>query len=137
MTTIKIDGVDYDLPENVNLGEARIIEKYTEGNVEGEGYGVAKLMGLIHVAVVRVRPELSFEEVRSRIEKLEIGELDALIGDDASPPETLPASGHSGETSNGSSGASSDASPEKPSPGSTGVPPSDTGSTSLREISAA
>lgn len=79
--TVTLDGVAYEMPQDdLTLGESRILERYCEGNSDDEGrWGVAKLCGLIHVAVLRVRPQVPFDEVQAVIDRIELGDLQAIL----------------------------------------------------------
>ena len=108
MEQIKIDGIEYELPADLKLAELRIVEQYAQGHMEADdSYGVAKLMGLIHVAIRRVRPELGFAEIKERVDDLDGDSLQVEEVADASPPARE--NGDSSVTSPAaSSGASAD-----------------------------
>lgn len=128
---LKIDGTDYELPDRITLGEARIIERYAQGEMAGgDGYAVAKLAGMIHIAIRRARPDVSYEEIASRVDEIDFEELAAMMPSDGeeNPPEASDESKTEPlASSNGDSEPSSDASPASESPDPSGSQDLDTG----------
>ena len=110
MAQIKIDGIEYDIPTELKLAELQIVEQYSHGHMEADdSYGVGKLMGLIHVAIKRVRPELGFVEIKDVVDNLEGDALQVDEDADASPPAQ-----ENDDSSETSSDDSSDASDDPP-----------------------
>ena len=134
MAHIRIDGVDYPIPEDLDLDEVRIVYEESGLNPEqldelGEGFHPGVMKGMLIVAVMREKPELKRREVAEHVGKLKMSALAAVFvgdDDDADPPtepletQELPVS--SGESGN----AGSPDSPQEPvNPGSTGPPDSE------------
>ena len=88
MAQVTINGTAYEMPETLTLKELRIMERYTDGHLSGDGYEVSKMSGMIHVAVMRQRPELGFDEIQAVVDTLDVDSLEGALGEgDAGPPE--------------------------------------------------
>lgn len=134
---VKVDGVEYELPTSMKLGELQIVERYTEGHLESDsGYGLSKLMGQIHVAIKRARPDVSYDEIRARVEEMEADDIPEIRkkGDAADPPTEPSANEPSAQTSAGDSEPALEESPEMI-PRDSGAPSSEQSAASVRRIS--
>lgn len=104
MAQVLVHGTAYELPESFTLKEMRIVERYCHGEAGG-GFEVSKVCAAIHVAIMRAKPELSYEEIETVVDDLPAEDLDKIFTDIAagqSPPA---------QESSESSSASSDSSP--------------------------
>ena len=122
MAKILVHGMEYEAPESFTLKEMRVIERYTEGHVSGEGYEISKICATIHVAIMRAKPELGFEEIQAVIDDLPAEDLDVIFQAVDSAGQSPPA--ESTSENNGSSSAASDPpselTPESESPENSG-----------------
>jgi hypothetical protein len=134
---IKIDGIEYEIPQSINLGEARIVERYCEGHSGTDNYGIAQTAGLIHVAIRRRQPNVAYEEIQQAVDNLDLEELIALLAPegDAGPPGEAPKPSDDAAPLRPTSEDATGDSLENGSPSPTGLPVSPTGSGSFREIS--
>ena len=122
MAKILVHGMEYEAPESFTLKEMRVIERYTEGHVSGEGYEISKICATIHVAIMRAKPELGFDEIQAVIDDLPAEDLDVIFQAVDSAGQSPPAESNS-ESSDSSSAASdpsSDLDPGSESPESSG-----------------
>ena len=74
------------------MGEARIIERYCDGNANTVGYGIAKMAGTIHVAIARKQPAAAFNNIQAVVDNLNLKQLTkdleaAGLAGDAGPPD--------------------------------------------------
>jgi hypothetical protein len=123
MAEIRLEGYGtFELPEQFKLKEMRTIERYTQG-VMG-GYELSKISGVIHVAISRAKPDLSFDEIQAVVDEINVADLDKiLVQVGQSPPsatETDSGPSASNGSSNGVSSTSSDADPGSETQPSTG-----------------
>ena len=124
MAQVKVHDVSYDLPESFTLGEMRIVERYCQGQLEGE-FTIGKVCASIHVAIARAKPDLSFDEIQAVVDDLPADELDAMFETVAgqSPPALTDASkNESNGSSSDDSDTSSDATPASETPETSGSP---------------
>lgn len=120
MAQVRIHDVAYDLPESFTLKEMRIIERYTGGALEG--FDISKICGIIHVAIVRAKPELGFEEIESVIDDLPAEDLDQLMSTVAGQSPPAESKSESNGSSSDASSTSSDADQESETPETSGSP---------------
>lgn len=127
---ITIDGVEYALPQDdLTMAEARILERYCDGNSAGDGYGIAKMCGTIHVAILRKRPGTGFSEIQATVDTLDLNKLYQQLEaagafGDAGPPDRKQSD--DSEPSTPSSADVSELAQENGTPSSTGLQPSPT-----------
>lgn len=69
----------FEMPLQFKLKEMRIIERYSGG--EMEGYGLSKVAGMIHVAIARAKPDLSFEDIEAVVDEIDVQDLDKILAD--------------------------------------------------------
>src|SRR5262252_2926458 len=100
----------------------RIMERYSEGHTEG--YDISKMCAVIHIAIMRAKPELSFDEIQGTIDDLPVDDLQGMFEAVDAAGQSPPAASNS--ASNGSSSddsdRSSDATPESETPAVFGSP---------------
>jgi hypothetical protein len=122
---IKIDGVEYDWPEveSLTLDEAVILYDHSGltldqiPDLKGT-FHPGFIKGMLHIAVVRVRPDVPRREIEERLGTLKLGEMDevfASMGEDDESPEEDSAT-KSGESSLSSGEAGTAASESIPAP---------------------
>lgn len=125
MAEINLEGYGtFELPESFNLKEMRIIERYSGGHQEG--FEISKICGVIHVAIMRVKPQVPFEEIEGVIDEIDVEKLEKILKDNEagqSPP--APSNSENSESSSAASATSSDADPESVIPETSGSPASD------------
>lgn len=129
MAQIIVNGETFELPTRYTMGELRIVERYTGGN---DALTIARICGGIHVAIARVKPEVSFEEIQEVIDQIDPDQLDALDGGQSPPAEKT--SGDNGSSTEDST-ASSDAGQENENQSPTGSPDSAAGFRSFHGMS--
>lgn len=106
MAQINLEGYgSFELPEHFKLKEMRTIERYSGG--EMEGYELSKIAGMIHVAIARAKPELSFEEIQAVVDEIDVEDLDKILGEAKQAGQSPPSASSSGESSSESNGSSS------------------------------
>ena len=115
MAQVLVHGTSYELPESFTLKEMRIVERYCHGEASG-GFEVSKVCAAIHVAIMRAKPELSFDEIEEVVDGLPADDLDKIFTDIAagqSPPaqESHGSSNESSDLPSDDSGTTSDAAP--------------------------
>src|SRR5262245_41423890 len=103
MAQLVVHGTSYELPESFTLREMRIMERYSEGHTEG--YDISKMCAVIHIAIMRAKPELPFEEIQATVDELEVSDLEAMFEAVDTAGQSPPA-----ESNFGSNGSSTDAS---------------------------
>jgi hypothetical protein len=136
---IKIDGVEYDWPEveSLTLDEAVILYDHSGltldqiPDLKGT-FHPGFIKGMLHIAVVRVRPDVPRREIEERLGKLKLGEMDEVfesMGDEDESPEegSAPKSGESSLSSGKSGTAASESSPALVTPEDFGAPGSGIG----------
>lgn len=113
MATITIDGTDYEFSADFDIGEARIVKRYTGLNLEQlDGHNPTDpdfIAAVIHIVLRRDNPELKFAELEERVDAVKLAAIDMRDDDevqlsppDQSKPSEKPASdGETGERSNG------------------------------------
>lgn len=128
MATITIDGTDYEFEADFDIGEARIVKRYTNLNLaELDGHDPTNpdfIASVIHIVFRREDPDVKFEEIEARVNAVKLASLDMRDDDEVqlSPPEQSKPSekpdsdGETGEPSNGLPAPS----PEIESPETTG-----------------
>src|SRR4051812_27191614 len=81
MKPLKINGKEYELPslEDLTLDECIIVERHAGKTIDqvelGKRLDVGGLKGVIHVAVLRAEPGVSFEEISEALGKLKLTEI--------------------------------------------------------------
>ena len=120
MAQIKVHDVSYQLPESFTLKEMRVIERYTGGVLEG--FGISKICGVIHVAIMRAKPELGFDEIQEVIDDLPVEDLEQITEAVAGQSPPAENNSESNGSSNDDSATSSDAGQESATPESSGSP---------------
>ena len=122
MARIIVHGMEYEAPDSFTLKEMRVIERYTDGHMTGDGYEIPKICATIHVAIMRAKPELPFEEIQAVVDDLPAEDLDGIFQAVDTAGQSPPAESNS--ESSGSSSATSDPpselTPESESPESSG-----------------
>ena len=118
MAQVIVHEVAYELPESFTLKEMRIIERYTGGALEG--FEISKICGVIHVAIMRAKPELGFEEIQEVIDDLPVEELEKITATVAGQSPPAQSSDENSESSSAVSATSSAAAPESETPESSG-----------------
>lgn len=117
MAQVLVHGVSYELPESFTLKELRIVERYSGGQA-GEGFEISKICAVIHIAIMRAKPEASFEEIQEVVDELPADELEqfkkTVESAGQSPPAEKP--DENSVSSNGDSEKSSDPDQESESP---------------------
>jgi len=73
MARIIVHGMEYEAPDSFTLKEMRVVERYTDGHMTGDGYEISKICATIHVAIMRAKPELPFEEIQAVVDDLPRG----------------------------------------------------------------
>jgi len=128
VATITIDGTDYEFEADFDIGEARIVKRYTNLNLaELDGHDPTNpdfIASVIHIVFRREDPDVKFEEIEARVNAVKLASLDMRDDDEVqlSPPEQSKPSekpdsdGETGEPSNGLPAPS----PEIESPETTG-----------------
>src|SRR5262245_28741870 len=122
MAQLVVHGTAYELPESFTLKEMRIMERYSEGHTEG--YDISKMCAVIHIAIMRAKPELPFEEIQATVDELEVSDLEAMFKavDTAGQSPPAESSSESNGSSSDDSEPSSDATPESETPAVFGSP---------------
>lgn len=118
MAQIKVHDVAYELPESFTLKEMRIIERYTGG--QSQGFEISKICGVIHVAIMRAKPEVPFEEIEEVIDALPVEDLEKITATVAGQSPPAPSSDANNGSSSDDSEPSLDADPENESPENSG-----------------
>jgi hypothetical protein len=77
------------------------MEQYCGGHSDDETYGVAKLAGALHVAIMRKRPQIPYEEIETVVRAIPLNDLNSILkrvqmGD----PPLAPSDGAEPDTSN-------------------------------------
>lgn len=93
---IVIDGREYPFPEfdTLTMDEADTLYRYAKVTLdklaELDGFHPGVIMGMVHIAIARVRADLKATEIEARIRTLKMDEMAAALGslqgDDADPP---------------------------------------------------
>lgn len=127
MAKLVIDGIEYDLSFDFDLGEARVIKRYagiTLNQLATHDESDPDLVAaFIHIVFKRRWPEVEDSEIEARVNKVKLASIDMRVDEvDARPP----ASAQSEPAGNGSSsGASSEPGVEpireRSSPGTSGL----------------
>jgi hypothetical protein len=122
MAQLIVHGTSYEMPESFTLKEMRILERYSEGHVEG--YDISKMCAVIHIAIMRAKPELSFSEIQDVVDELPVEDLEGMFAEVESAGQSPPApsKSESNGSSTESSEPSSDATPESETPEPSGSP---------------
>lgn len=141
MKPLKINGKEYELPslEDLTLDECIIVERHAGKTIDkvelGKALDVGGLKGVIHVAVLRAEPGVSFEEISEALGKLKLTEIagqwkpdEAGQSPPAEQPSTPSESSDSVEPSGDSGDLGGEPSPEPSAPPPTGNPGSEPGS---------
>ena len=131
MAKIVIDGVEHDYSLNFDIGEARIIKRYTNLNLqEVEGHDPSDpdlIASIVHIIFRREEPTLSFSDLEEKVDRVKFatieyradeGEVALSPPDQSKPSEKPDSAGETGEPSNGLPAQS----PETESPETTGLP---------------
>lgn len=129
MATIIIDGTEHDFSTNFDIGEARVIKRYTNLNLqELEGHDPSDpdlIAAMLHIIFRREEPGLSFSDIEQKVDAVQLASIDlreeeanADPPDQSKPSEKPGSAGETGEHSNGLP----DQSLETESPETTGLP---------------
>ena len=105
MPKLKVDGEEYELTLDFNMGEARVIHRYSgmtlkdveeafdKDNEAGDPTNPNLIAGILHNLIKRRYPELRDKVIERRINETNLVELIVTDEeDDASPPEPAPSS---------------------------------------------
>jgi hypothetical protein len=116
---IVVNGKEYELPTSFTLGESADMEKITGQGYELEKGGALGLLAIAYVAVRRVDPSVTVDDIRSLTDT----QIDVLRDKDAEPvpPTSADDTPVNSGPSSATSGSGSDDSPE-PTPEPTGSP---------------
>jgi hypothetical protein len=113
VATITIDGTDHEFEADFDIGEARIVKRYTNLNLaELDGDDPSNpdfIAAIIHIVFRREDPSARFEEIEARVDAVKLAAIDMrddeevqLSPPDQSKPSEMPDSGgETGEPSNG------------------------------------
>ena len=129
MAKIIIDGTEHEFSTDFDIGEGRIIKRYTDLNLRDlEGHDPSDpnlIAAMVHIIFRREEPGLSFSELEEKVDRVKFAQIDlADEAVDASPPdqskpfEKPDSDGETGAPSNGLPAPS----PETESPETTGLP---------------
>ena len=130
MATMIIDGIEHEFSPDFDIGEARIIKRYTGLSLAGmENHDVTDpdlVAAFVHIVFRREDPSLSFALLEEKVDRVKLASIDMrddevvpLSPPDQSKPFEKPDSaGETGEPSNGLPAPS----PETESPETTGLP---------------
>ena len=130
MAILIIDGVEHEFSADFDIGEARVIKRYTGLSLaQMEGHDVSDpdlIAAFIHIVFRREDGTLSFSELESRVDAIKLASVDMRDEDEVqlSPPdqskpkENVVSAGETGEPSNGLPAQSL----ETESPATTGPP---------------
>ena len=127
MAKIIIDGVEHDFAEEFNLGEARIIKRYTGLNLrELENLDPSDpdfLTACMHILHRREQPGLTFAEYEAMGEALNPANIETVLdGEEVASSPPAPSAGISDSATSEPSNGSQEASPEITTPSLTGTP---------------
>lgn len=90
MATISIDGVDYEFTTDFDLGEARIIKRYTGLNLaQIEGHDASDpdlIAAFIHITFRRENPAATFSQLEEKTDAVKLSRLHTDEGD-VGPPD--------------------------------------------------
>ena len=113
MATITIDGTEYEFDADFDIGEARIVKRYTKLNLaELDGHDPTDpdfIASVIHIVFRRQDPDAKFDDIEARVDAVKLAAIDmrddeevVLSPPDLSKPSETPGSdGETGEPSNG------------------------------------
>lgn len=93
-SSFKIDGREYEVPEEFTLGEMCDMEQHF-GVRFGEETGVRMVAAMLYVAIRRVDATVTIDDIRSLSPEV-LGELSAEVAPDDPPEEALVSSATSG-----------------------------------------
>ena len=127
MAKLTLDGVEHEFSEELNLGEARVLKRYTGMNlreVENADPSDPDLItAFAHIVYRRENPTLTFAELEAMAEAVDLASMDTTTDGTevaASPP--APSAGISDSETTQPSNGSLEASPEIDSRETTGTP---------------
>lgn len=87
---IKIDGIEYDVPEDFTLGEMRTIKRFTGLDIDGfeqaSGSDPDAISALVYIILKRADPDTTEEAV----EGISISAIEEVEGDAGPPVEGSP-----------------------------------------------
>ena len=129
MAKIIIDGTEHEVSTDFDIGEGRIIKRYTNLNLRDlEGHDPSDpdlIAAMVHIIFRREEPGLSFSELEEKVDRVKFAQMDltdeavdASPPDQSKPSEKPDSAGETGEPSNGLPAPS----PETESPATTGLP---------------
>lgn len=91
MAKLFIDGKEYAFSSDYDLGEARIIKRYTGLNLQQlEGHDPTDpdlIAACIHIAFLRDEPSLSFADVEARVNKVKLARIEFEADEEGASPD--------------------------------------------------
>lgn len=115
MANIVIDGTAYEFSTDFDLGEARVIKRYTDLNLQQlDGHDPSDpdlIAACVHIALQRREPGASFGEIEARVNKVKLARIEYQEDEEISADPPAPAPSGDERTTGRSSSDSPEASP--------------------------